>query len=93
MEDFLAQYLHKDSLHPRRTLDQFYYGSLNDTSSRDRDQVISKWTGSIVGNDGRAAAVDDSLMIMIDQLWCWVLDDSTLHHPWHNFETATDPES
>ncbi|KAH8710144.1 hypothetical protein GQ44DRAFT_830452 [Phaeosphaeriaceae sp. PMI808] len=65
-------------LHPRRTLDQFYYSSLTDTTARDRDQTISKWTGSDIDQDGRDSAADDSLLIMIDQLWCWVLDERTV---------------
>lgn len=71
------------TLHPRRTLDQFYYSSLGDTSSRDRDQTISKWTGPNVPADGRTGAVDQSLIIMVDQLWCWVVDDSTSNQPLH----------
>ncbi|RYP51857.1 hypothetical protein DL768_002893 [Monosporascus sp. mg162] len=34
------------SLHPRRTLDQAYYCSLKNTSSRDRDQVVYRGTTS-----------------------------------------------
>jgi hypothetical protein len=63
-------------LHPRRTLDQFYYSSLRNTMTRDSDQTISKWTGSDLQGDGRPRAADDSLLIMVDQLWCFVLDDS-----------------
>jgi hypothetical protein len=66
----------KPRLHPRRTLDQFYYSSLSDTAGRDRDQTISKWTGDNVGEEGRSEAVNSSLLIMVDQLWCWVLDES-----------------
>lgn len=69
------------TLHPRRTLDQFYYSSLGNTSTRDRDQTISKWTGPNVPSDGRVGAVDKSLMIMVDQLWCWVVDDSMSAQP------------
>ncbi|KAL6825433.1 hypothetical protein J3E69DRAFT_366034 [Trichoderma sp. SZMC 28015] len=42
------------------------------------------------------AAADDSLMIMIDQLWCWVLDDKTIlscfpsHHFQYNPRDFTD---
>ena len=32
-------------LHTRRTLDQYYYGSLDDTALRDKDQTVSKWSG------------------------------------------------
>jgi hypothetical protein len=77
MECYLSEFLKDDPpLHPRRTLDQFYYPSLNDTKGRDADQTISKWTGSGLGASGRPSAANDSLMIMVDQLWCWVLDDS-----------------
>jgi hypothetical protein len=62
------------SLHPRRTLDQFYYPALIDTHIRDADQTISKWSGKDVAADGKARATSDSLLIMVDQLWCWVVD-------------------
>jgi hypothetical protein len=67
------------SLHVRRTLDQFYYPALDDTSDRDADQTVSKWSGKglIAESDGRARAVDDSLLIIVDQLWCWVIDEGT----------------
>lgn len=64
------------SLHPRRTLDQSYYSSLWDTTDRDQDQTMSKWTGDQVGVNRKADADDDRLMIMIDQLWCFILDES-----------------
>lgn len=64
------------SLHPRRTLDQSYYSSLWDTTDRDQDQTMSKWTGDQVGVNRKVDADDDRLMIMIDQLWCFILDES-----------------
>ncbi|KAK3311667.1 uncharacterized protein B0T15DRAFT_508207 [Chaetomium strumarium] len=80
MEEYLAQTYLKAAkpLHPRRTLDQFYYSSLRNTDARDADQTISKWTGAGLNADGRLSAADDSLLIMVDQLWCWVLDDKTV---------------
>lgn len=36
----------ESSLHPRRTLDQFYYSSLSHIATRDADQTVSKWTGT-----------------------------------------------
>ncbi|KAI0528046.1 hypothetical protein F5B22DRAFT_16968 [Xylaria bambusicola] len=77
IERYLAANLYRDKLptHPRRTLDQSYYFSLDDTSKRDADQTISKWTGHELPPDGRDSAAPDSLMIMVDQLWCWVLND------------------
>ncbi|KAM0327166.1 hypothetical protein ACHAQA_006297 [Verticillium albo-atrum] len=41
----LKKYLyHEPPLHPRRTLDQAYYWTLNTTKSRDRDQVVYRAT-------------------------------------------------
>lgn len=62
--------------HLSRTLDQFYYSSLADTTLRDFDQTISKWTGDDIGEEGKSVPTSDSLLVMVDQLWCWVLDDS-----------------
>jgi hypothetical protein len=72
------EYLHSTPpLHPRRSLDQFYYPSLRDTDTRDSDQTVSKWTGSYDGmtEDGRDSAAMDSLVVMVDQLWLWVIDE------------------
>tara|TARA_R110002003_G_scaffold6_5_gene293 strand:+ start:6577 stop:6906 length:330 start_codon:yes stop_codon:yes gene_type:complete len=66
----------RSDCHPRRTLDQFYYPALSDTSGTDQDQTISKWSGKDLPDDGREKAVNDSLLLMVDQLWCWVVDDS-----------------
>lgn len=81
MEEAQAQSEHlngESPLHLRRTLDQFYYSSLSDTKQRDADQTISKWTGSNLTEEGRDVAAMDSRMIMVDQLWCWVLDSKTV---------------
>ncbi|RYO52990.1 hypothetical protein AA0113_g9593 [Alternaria arborescens] len=62
----------------RRTLDQFYYPSLTDTSARDKDQTISKWSGTPLEQHGRNEAATDSAMIMVDQFWCWIIDKNTI---------------
>jgi hypothetical protein len=67
-----------NTTHPRRALDQFYYPALDDTSARDADQTISKWSGKGLDRDGREHAVNDSLLILVDQLWCWVVDERKL---------------
>lgn len=108
----LETFLMKDPpLHPRRTLDQAYYWSLNTTSFRDRDQVIYRattadpltfhrwdvdrciWTGH--GEEGKtlkelseikhkpceectANIRKISRVVMVDQLWMWVLDAKTI---------------
>ncbi|KAI0127629.1 hypothetical protein BJ170DRAFT_381106 [Xylariales sp. AK1849] len=89
-------------MHPRRTLDQAYYWSLNNTRSRDRDQVVYRATTPDPGafhsynaetcrwKDHDHLAVhetcDDctanirkvSRVVMVDQLWMWILDAKTI---------------
>lgn len=56
-------------LHIRRTLDQSYFLNLKDTSQRDQDQVVYRATKG-TGNHTR--------VVMVDQLWLWVLDEREL---------------
>lgn len=56
-------------LHIRRTLDQSYFLNLKDTSQRDKDQVVYRATKGR-GNLAR--------VVMVDQLWLWILDERTL---------------
>jgi hypothetical protein len=43
-EKMLCAYLYNQPpVHPRRTLDQFYYHMLEDTKERDQDQVITRY--------------------------------------------------
>lgn len=61
----LEAYLNrKPSLHPRRTLDQFFYRGI-DTSARDRDQVVYRYCE----DHGHERKV-----FMVDQLWVFVLN-------------------
>jgi hypothetical protein len=70
-EQLLKRNLHKDPpLHVRRTLDQYYFSTLEETSARDRDQVVYRETRAGRGIQSRARVV------MVDQLWLWILDDS-----------------
>jgi hypothetical protein len=60
----IFEYLHeKPPLHPRRTLDQSYYGKLKDTGTRDRDQVVYRAT--------TAAAHDCEENIVVDPEGRW----------------------
>ncbi|KAI3320523.1 hypothetical protein HD806DRAFT_538359 [Xylariaceae sp. AK1471] len=54
-------------LHVRRTLDQYYFPTLEDTSARDKDQVV--YRGTKQGRQGRTRVV------MVDQLWLWIIND------------------
>jgi len=67
----LRSFVHHDPpLHIRRTLDQFYFHTLEDTRNRDCDQVVHRGT--------RAAKEGKTRIIMVDQLWLWILDDNTV---------------
>ena len=93
-------------LHCRRTLDQYGYPSLRNTSVRDHDQVLYKQTRTQRAPDESLvkptsmqhitailhAARDPGLhaskvktlkdshakVLMVDQLWLWILDDETV---------------
>jgi len=85
-EQLVHKYLHNDPpLHPRRTLDQSYYGALKSTGARDRDQVVYRGTTP----EEHECSYDSSTcaqcaedirkvprLIMVDQLWLWILDES-----------------
>ena len=65
-------------LHCRRTLDQFSYYMLDTTESRDRDQVLWRWGRKKLekaAKAGRTVRGDDAPVLMVDQLWMWVLHD------------------
>lgn len=55
-------------LHIRRTLDQFYYQSI-DTERRDRDQVVYRYCKE---------KKRERKIFMVDQLWCWILGDGLI---------------
>lgn len=103
LEKFLME---EAPLHPRRTLDQAYYWSLNTTRKRDLDQVVYRATTVPLSsyhrydpdsntwwkNDGSNDVLEDhkecidcnksirkvSRVVMVDQLWMWILDERTI---------------
>jgi hypothetical protein len=56
--------------HGRRTLDQSYHWKLENTGRRDEDQVV--YRGTKAGN----SIYRTTRVVMVDQLWLYVLDDS-----------------
>jgi hypothetical protein len=66
----LENYLfYEPPMHIRRTLDQFHYYTTDDTDVRDSDQVISRYL--------RRKSPDKPVpIVMVDQLWLWVLNNS-----------------
>ncbi|KAK1676416.1 hypothetical protein BDP55DRAFT_104084 [Colletotrichum godetiae] len=55
---------------PRRTLDQYIYSHTESTPYRDNDQVIYRYT--------RSHSFPEPLILMVDQLWLWILGDETV---------------
>ncbi len=73
----LDGYLNSEQVKPvhcRRTLDQFSYYMLKSTEVRDKGQVTYRWA-----KKGEwPPAPKDRPIVMIDQLWLWVLHDGTV---------------
>jgi hypothetical protein len=65
-EKLIAWYLNDaHPLHVRRTLDQYYYHTLADTTERDEDQLANRFQA--------ARKLEPKVLTMVDQLWLWVL--------------------
>ncbi|KAF4450211.1 Beta-lactamase-like protein 2 [Fusarium austroafricanum] len=92
LKQFIRAYLGKDNLkeynplHLRRTLDQYCYYSPESTEDRDKDQLLSRILNS-QRSKPRQIAIDRNLydtfkdnnpILMVDQLWLWVLEDNTV---------------
>lgn len=58
-------------LHPRRTLDQFYYHMLPDTDERDKDQTVTRYYEA--HRDDFESRGLRPVLTMVDQLWMWML--------------------
>jgi hypothetical protein len=80
-QKLLDQYLHQPRpLHTRRTLDQYHYFSLDDEgiTYRDETQTLSLYYIQSSGGSSthEAGRVHDFPLLMVDQLWLWMLDKS-----------------
>ncbi|KAL2856693.1 hypothetical protein BJY01DRAFT_242737 [Aspergillus pseudoustus] len=78
-------------IHIRRTLDQFGYPNLRSTIARDDDQMLYKRTRKTVnlldelGTSGPVRdgfnsqpTFNDGKVLMVDQLWLWIVDQKTV---------------
>ncbi|THC99661.1 hypothetical protein EYZ11_000822 [Aspergillus tanneri] len=78
-------------IHIRRTLDQFGYPNLRSTAARDDDQMLWKRTKkpidpsdkpgelSPLHNEDRSPkSFMDGKVLMVDQLWLWIVDRGTV---------------
>ena len=80
-ERLLRDNLHQNPpLHIRRTLDQSYFLTLDDTGVRDKDQVVYRGTRL-----GKSFHSHNTRVVMVDQLWLWILDDSMLDDNYYSF--------
>lgn len=80
--------------HCRRTLDQFGYPNLRNTKARDDDQILYKRTkersenptrkmkppkqGKKVDKFSPDSQVADGKVLMVDQLWLWMMDQTSV---------------
>jgi hypothetical protein len=82
-EKLILAYMFDDvPLHFRRTLDQYYYYNLLTTEARDTDQVVTRYFEKTLRDKS-----DENLLLMVDQLWLWILDEglcSTFDSPFNN---------
>ncbi|KAH8690561.1 hypothetical protein BGW36DRAFT_57335 [Talaromyces proteolyticus] len=69
----LAYMFDEIPLHFRRTLDQYYYYTLPTTEARDSDQVVSRYFEKTWPEEE-----NENLVLMVDQLWLWILDNDTI---------------
>ena len=61
-------------LHDRRTLEQSYFYNLRNVAHRDSDQII----GQSTKKREEKQPGQSRKMMMVDQLWMWVVDDTTI---------------
>lgn len=92
-------------IHFRRTLDQFGYPNLRSTVARDDDQMLWKRTRRPVRvddqlreylepqqgelDDSDAPEFMDGKVLMVDQLWLWIVDEKTIVTFFPNQEATT----
>ncbi|KAE8337501.1 hypothetical protein BDV24DRAFT_177478 [Aspergillus arachidicola] len=78
-------------IHIRRTLDQYGYPNLRSTVARDDDQMLWKRTRKVVDlshelgssiplqdNPDSSKTFVDGKVLMVDQLWLWIVDEKTV---------------
>ncbi|KAM0817359.1 hypothetical protein AB5N19_03164 [Seiridium cardinale] len=73
--DKLMESYKKKIIHGTRSLDQFYYSSLKDLSSRDQNQVVTRSFLESQHGAGVSKDVKKWPYLAVDQLWLWVIDE------------------
>ncbi len=68
-----AHYSDGGNLHFRRSLHQYYYATQAQTYNSDIEQVALRYT-----REKERALKKKPVLIMVDQLWMWVLQDAII---------------
>lgn len=69
---------HRQQVHPRQTLHRFGYSMVTSTETRDRDQVSFRWAAAMRGPRRYYRKKSFRPVIMVDQLWLWMLEDGKI---------------
>ncbi|KAM0248964.1 hypothetical protein ACHAP5_003173 [Fusarium lateritium] len=90
-EGAAAAHRSRSTAHTPMTLDQYYYPTLTDTDSRDKDQVLSKYlelkalkadrpptTSTIPSSTDQTVKVRPISILKVDQIWMWIVDEKTI---------------
>ncbi|KAJ6177983.1 hypothetical protein N7519_008444 [Penicillium mononematosum] len=90
MTDLSQTTQRREIFHDSLTLDQYYYSSLEDTTTRDKDQVLWRSTDSKLNPresksgrnvdllENRQTSDDRRKILIVNQLWLWILDEKTI---------------
>ncbi|KAI5820038.1 hypothetical protein BZA77DRAFT_241037 [Pyronema omphalodes] len=96
----LRGYINSNDLHPRRTLDQFSYymlGNADTIDQRDQDQVVYRWAkerNKQAKNISKYHSyVRDPKLIMVDQLWLWIIDGGLCFRPRKSVQANRDVDT
>ncbi|KAK3056434.1 hypothetical protein LTR09_002941 [Extremus antarcticus] len=65
------------SIHIRRTLDQFFYRTVN-TKFRDRDQVVTRYQQTHAHRNAGSPQQPNTRLLMVDQLWMWIVNSELI---------------
>jgi hypothetical protein len=86
-DDLIGRRDAKHIAHVPLTLDQYYYPGISDTSYRDDNQVFSKYLKKPqekpVSSTSRTrpdARSKKKQILMVDQLWIWIIDGRKTSH-------------
>ena len=67
--------LKTNTIQIRQSLDQSLYWTLQDTTARDQDQVIDRYTRDYLNKGKKDHEKKARPILMVDQLWLWMLND------------------